>query len=254
MPLDRKHGGAADRRRERLRYTIPGGRLDVQATTEPPDALIVDRVDVKVVRRIRARQPAAGNQRDVVAMREHCLEVSLVGRVVCRAEVTPQRAAECDVQFLEAAADAEYRAAALEHRLDQPECHRVAAGVERPITISVAVALGGDVRRAARQQQRVEPRRDFARVHQLGKRRDQQRGRVGVAHRRGGVACHHRLRGLASRDPVAGDDADDRACSGSGARHRLSRRSSAARLEMRRCVAATCRTGRGSSGRPRRGS
>src|SRR3546814_12969678 len=78
------------------------------------------------------------------------------------AHVAAQRAAEGDVQFLQAPANPEHRLAEVETGGNEVRGHGVAIRVVRPFgigRIAFAVALGLHVRRAARQQQRSEERR-----------------------------------------------------------------------------------------------
>ncbi len=85
----------------------------------------------------------------------------------------------------------------------------VTAKVERAVSGFLAIALGCDVGRRAGQQDAVEPRGDFGGAHQVWQRRDDQRGDIGVDHRRADIALHHRLRRFDPDGAVAGDHAKD---------------------------------------------
>jgi hypothetical protein len=101
-------------------------------------------------------EAAAGGQPHRVADRELLLERAVGRHAVVQAagdlaDLGVQRAAEGDVELLEAAADAEHRHAAGDAFVDQRQGERVAVGIEGAVLFSgfVAVVRGVHVRAAA---------------------------------------------------------------------------------------------------------
>jgi hypothetical protein len=143
--------------------------------------------------------------------------------LLARRGVAPQGPAHRDVDLLKAAANPEHRLAGVDHPPDHRQRDLVAAFVERAFTGLLAIALRRDVRGRAGQQHPIEPRGDLGGTHQVGQRGDDQRGDIGMGHRRTDVALHHHLRRFDPAIPrwigaVAGDHAKD----GAGGAHDLS--------------------------------
>ena len=92
-----------------------------------------------------------------------------------------QRAAERDIQLLDAAADRQHRHVAPHRLADQRQCRRVAVRiVQRALHARrAAVMVRLDIRRAAGQQQTVEPVKQRAAIGLRADRRDQHRQAAG---------------------------------------------------------------------------
>jgi len=126
--------------------------------------------------------------------------------------VPPQRAAERDIDLLEAPADAEHRLAQVQHGLDQVGGHAVAGRVERPARRRLLAIEGRiEVRGATRQHQTIQAFSDLGRAHPPRQRRDQQRGHIAIGHGRVDIAAHHCLGRLDPDRAGATDDPGDRA-------------------------------------------
>lgn len=211
MPLDGDDGRFADGRRVGLDKSVRRGRFGGEAVREAADTLIVNGVHIERRFFICAREDAAGNEIDAVAMIEHGVEGNAVRRVVAdeiiaRRGVAPQRAAECDVDLLKTAADAEHGAPAPDHRVHHRQRDLIAAGIERAFPAFVGIAAAFDVGRAAGEQHAVETRGDLGGDHEVRQRRDEQRGDIGIAHRRANIALYDGLRGLGADGTLTADD------------------------------------------------
>ena len=171
MPLHR-HEEVVARCLERLHEAVVGRRRDDDARTDAVDALVVVAVHAVVARADQLGQARPGRDLDGV-LGEHASAdaVAVGGRLSALAserlghlgperfgQVLVQRAAEGDVDQLQAAADAEHRHAAALRAGEQGELPRVAVGarrVGRRVALG-AVELGLHVE-AAREDQPVEP-------------------------------------------------------------------------------------------------
>ncbi|RAJ86565.1 hypothetical protein C7409_1403, partial [Paraburkholderia caballeronis] len=189
VPLhaERERGRAGDA--DRFDQAIGRNGFGGEAGTEAVDALAVQRVDAGVGR--AARQPlqqAAGHERD--RMRRRVLEVeriglvlAVIGEAVDGVDLLVERAAEGDVQLLEAAADGEHGDAGVDGGAQQREGGGVAVRVvQGGLARCAAVAVRFDVRIAAGEEQAVdggEHVRDGLALAERGQHEGERVGAVG---------------------------------------------------------------------------
>ncbi len=158
VPLDGEHPQVPIEQLERLDDAVGRAGGDGQAVADRGDALVVDRVDVDLVRPVDRGQPRARLQQHGMgrAGGRHVLEV-VIGEPGGR-QVLHERPAERDVEHLRAAADPQQRGAVLERGEDDLALGGVAVGLDvvREAGLRRAVGRGLDVA-AAREHDPVEP-------------------------------------------------------------------------------------------------
>ena len=144
------------------------------------------------------------------------VRLGLVGAVVAAArdlvEVLVQRAAEGDVQLLDAAADGEQRHAARHGAADQRQGGGVARRVGEVVLARgrAAVVRGVDVGRAAGDHDAVQSVEQRVRVEPIGQGRDQDRQRPGADHHRVDILGADRVEVELVARLQAGGDTDER--------------------------------------------
>ena len=215
MPLHAQTERRVIRSAHGLDQAVLGEGLGLQRLGEARNALPVQRIDHDLVgadpiaqfsaQRHRVDRPVALVEWNIEAGAMVLVAVHGVHRLI-------QAAAERDVQLLEAAADGEERRLALDRGADQRQRQRVAQGIE-PIRHErrlLAVMLRRDVRRAARQQDRVGHLEDGADIRHAGADRHKQRLAFRDLGDRRGVFAAHGVKDVAFDQLGAGRDDDDR--------------------------------------------
>ena len=159
-----------------------------KARRNVPHRLVVKRVALVLPRPHDTRQQAVRRQRQAVeqfAARRTVL-IMADGRPALRGDVLPQRAAECHVQHLCAAADAQQRLFMLRRGAAQRQLHVVAQAVGAGELGHRALAvIGGRNVAAARQHKAAAQRQPLshARAHGVGRGGQQQRKAARAFHR-----------------------------------------------------------------------
>ena len=178
----------ADASFTRTASIVPSGAcaFDREPWAELADHLAMHRVDLYAARAEQRGELAV--RLEIHLMRE--LEALVVRHADRRAMVEAagallrlgdERAAERDVQLLEAAADRKERHAALERKRDQRERRRVAIKIVRlvPLRRLLSVARRMHVRARAGQEHAVDAREHRLKVERIAKARQEQRRAAG---------------------------------------------------------------------------
>ena len=148
-------------------------------------------------------------------MVEHRVKRYIIGRMVADqlvagAGIAAQRAAQGNIDFLKATADAKHRFLRVDHPVDhrQQQSRRGPRQTGRHLRI-LAIARGRDIRGLPVSKMPSSRGATSAAVIRSGSEGTIKRRNISIGHCRADIPLHHRLRGFGADHAVARDDAKD---------------------------------------------
>lgn len=198
----------------RFDQPIVGHGLDLQALREAGNALPVHRIDLRPVAAVPLRQPAIGNQgnrvgRPVLHLHRRLRVFAMVSQARHRVYLRMQAATQRDVQFLEAAADRQYRKILRQSLTQQRERIGITGRVmqiARPAATALVVPRF-DVADRAGQQQAIKPLQPVANRQRRLQARQYHRGHFGGLGQRAHVLLAGRREAVMAEHGTVGGQA-----------------------------------------------
>lgn len=210
---------------ESLDQAVGRIRLDDQPLAEPIDPLPVQGIDARARPPGERAQQPTGFKRDLMSrpvlhVQGLSLIVTMIKIALHLVHALVERAAEGDVDLLATAADSKHRHAALDCPADQRQRGRIAGRVVQRTrgTGWTVVLVRLDIRRAAGQEQPVEPLKERIEAQFLRQRGHDERQRIGCLQQRSRVLLPGHMKRMRTDHAVVRGKTNEgaRRCHGNG--------------------------------------